>query len=880
MSSNNTKPRKRKGSGAGDKRGGGSSSARNASDTPDETEELSANETPKKPRKSGKTKSGEVPETTAGKRKRKAPEKPPGFVELVRQYLGQVGRLVVRSAAFGIWLGLLFILVLIYYARDLPSTDKLYGGATSPRLLLLDRNGQSIATLGEYHGEPLTYKDFPPNLVHAVLATEDRRFFHHFGIDVVGIMRAIYTNMRAGRMVQGGSTITQQLAKVAFLSPDRKLKRKVQEAMLAMWLEYTFSKEEILAMYLNRVYLGVGTYGVDAAAHQYFGKKVGELNLYESAILAGLLKAPTRYSPYNNPELALARMQQVLTNMVAAGYISEKEAKARPVTLAHDEAQMHNRARYFVDWIVNQMPEYINVPEDENSLEIQTTLDMKIQDAAEEALHKNLKKQQGAVVSLTPQGAVLAMVGGRDYQESQFNRTVLSRRQPGSSFKLFVYLAGFESGYHPDDVMRDQPVTISTASGPWTPKNFHKEFLGDMPLQDAFALSINTIAVQLSEAIGREKPVEMARRLGIESPLPVVPSMALGADEVTLLEMTQAYAHIAAGGLRVRAYGIQSIKAGSGKVLYERGAEEAKQPRVLAEQTVHDMNRLLKAVIERGTGTKARLAKREAAGKTGTTQDSKDAWFIGFTPQIVTGVWTGYDDNRPMGKTTTGGTLPTLIFHDVMEKAHEGLPAEEIPTQGGVLDGVMQWLGAGQDTPQDNEAPPADTTPEDASASGADTPVPTTPVPAISIPAVAVPHPVSPYQEQENAAHRPSPAGALSPDEAQIEQQIERRNKGRGTVWNRLWWPDKGEDVESKIKEMPAQDQPWKNPPASMQPSDEQDAPEDNGNAPEDEETSEPQPAPAPDPPQPAAKKHNNVIDKTLRTLNPMRYLPRIPNPF
>jgi len=581
---------------------------------------------------------------------------------------------------------LFLAVVVIYYSTDLPSTAKLEENNRIPDIKIVNLDGQLVANYGEAHGATLQYQDFSPYLIQAVISTEDRRFFEHFGIDLIGLVRAASVNFIAHRVVQGGSTITQQLAKIVFFSPERTMKRKIQEMILALWLEHKYSKQEILSMYLNRVYLGGGNFGVDAAAHNFFSKSASELSLSEAAVLAGLIRAPSRYSPTSNPELSAQRAKQVLANMVDAGYISLEKAVEAEKDLKH-EAQVTSSNMYFAEWIAEQVPLYLGVQV--SDIIVKTTLDLRMQKAAEEAIKKSLDENgeklkigQGALVSLANDGRILAMVGGKNYKASPFNRATQAQRQPGSSFKLFVYLAAFEHGLAPDSTMIDQPVEIED----WAPENYEQKFLGEVTLSEAFALSLNSIAVQLGQTVGIDHVIEMAQRLGIASKLMEIPSAALGTNEVNLLELTQAYAAVANNGYKVKAYGIEEIDNTSGVVLYKHEPQEPEQ--VLEKNTVYKINSVLSDVVNRGTGQAAKLGDRPAAGKTGTSQDYRDAWFMGFTPQITTGVWVGNDDDTPMKK-VTGGKIAAPIWKEYMTVAMEGLPVEEIPTTAGFLRELM-----------------------------------------------------------------------------------------------------------------------------------------------------------------------------------------------
>ncbi len=575
----------------------------------------------------------------------------------------------------GIWGCIALLALLLYYIHDIPSTKKLSEETRSHSIRILSADHQLIAQIGSTYGSELQYEDFPQSLINAVIATEDRRFFRHSGVDIIGLARAMWVNIQAGRIVQGGSTLTQQLAKIVFLSPERTIKRKVQELLLALWLEHNFSKEELITLYLNRVYLGSGYYGVDAAARGYFGKKAGALNLGESALLAGLLKAPSRYSPHSNIDLAEKRTTQILINMIDTGYITVGDATK--ATLKVKAKEKRNRgAHYFADWIREQIPDYVGIVD--SDLTVITTLDWQLQQFAERTLRDTLTQvgdkmqaSQAALIAMSPQGEIVTMVGGRDYAKSQFNRATQAQRQPGSAFKLFVYLAALEAGYTPTDVLDDEEITIDG----WTPRNYHGEYEGKMTVKDAFAHSVNTIAVKLSENAGRNNVVHTARRLGVESSLHTNPSIALGSSEVNLMELTQAYAHLANNGFIVRHYGIKEIRTIAGETLYKRQGSYSE--RVLSRRIVPYMNRLLVAVMQNGTGRYVRLL-RESAGKSGTSQGFRDAWFVGFTPQIVTGVWVGNDDNSPMDG-VTGNKIPGRIWQQFMRRALHNTAPQAIP---------------------------------------------------------------------------------------------------------------------------------------------------------------------------------------------------------
>ena len=589
---------------------------------------------------------------------------------------GLLGRLAVWGMVAAIWLGLAGAGIVAYYAHDLPEIDGIAAETRTPSVTLLARDGTVLAAHGAVYGEAVSLGEVSPNLVKAVLAVEDRRFYDHLGVDPLGLMRAAYVNLREGAIVQGGSTITQQLAKNLFLSNARTFKRKVQELILALWLEHTFSKNEILALYLNRVYFGAGTYGVDAAAQRFFASAPARLNLYESAMLAGLLKAPARYNPSANPELAHQRAVIVLQDMVDAGYIDQDRANRAARERRRGETVTALRGRYFADWVMKQVKTHVGYPS--RDLVVETTLDRRAQRIARGQLRYVLRAEgaakdagNAASVLLTPGGAVRAMVGGRDYRDSQFNRATQAHRQPGSAFKPFVYLAAVESGMKPDNTVVDAPVTVDG----WSPDNYAGRYYGEVTLREAFARSLNSVAVKLIERVGVDRVVRTARRLGITTELDRHPSLALGTSEVTLLDLTGAYATFANGGPGVLPYGITRIRTRGGKVLYERSGSGPGQ--VVAPRHVRRMTDLMRANVVWGTGDGAD-PDRPAAGKTGTTQNARDAWFVGFTADLVGGVWMGNDDGAPMAD-VTGGSLPADIWRRTVTRVLKGTPPEPLP---------------------------------------------------------------------------------------------------------------------------------------------------------------------------------------------------------
>ena len=559
-----------------------------------------------------------------------------------------------------------------WYAYDLPDIENLEAaaGMRAPTITVQANDGTILAHYGELYGVAVQLYELPPHLPHAVLAVEDRRFYEHSGVDPIGIARAVWTNLWAGTVRSGGSTISQQLAKNLFLSSDRTVRRKVQELLLAFWLEQRFGKDQILTIYLNRVYFGQGAYGVDAAARRYFNKPAKQVTAYEAAMLAGLLKAPSRYNPMSNPDLADGRAAQVLQSMVEAGWLTGTQAAAaRSGRAILQGDRMGGQARYFSDWVLERANDYIG--HEGGDLVIRTTIDPNQQRLAEEAVRANLataakrKASQAALVAMRPDGAITAMVGGGRYGDSQFNRATQALRQPGSAFKLFVYLTAFEAGFRPGDEVEDVPVTIDG----WTPRNAGGNYRGLVSIREAVARSINSVAASMAERVGRAKVTATARRLGITSEIGTDPALALGAYEVTLLELTAAYAVMANGGTGVWPYGISEILDGDGRVLFQRSGGGPGQ--IVEAENVAAINDVLTAAITWGTGRAARLY-RPAAGKTGTSQDNRDAWFIGYTPDLVAGVWFGNDDNSPMDK-VGGGSFPARTWHDFMNPALTGV---------------------------------------------------------------------------------------------------------------------------------------------------------------------------------------------------------------
>jgi penicillin-binding protein 1A len=560
--------------------------------------------------------------------------------------------LVKWTVLLAIWAALALSVMVLWFARDLPRPESALDAVRRPSLTLQDRTGQIFATFGDVVGDSLRLPDMPPALPAALVAVEDRRFWSHPGIDPIGLMRAAYVNITHGRVVQGGSTLTQQVAKTLFLTNARTMRRKVQELLLTLWLERSFTKQEILEIYLNRVYLGSGAWGVDAASRMYFGVSARQDNLWQSAMLAGLPRAPSHLNPRANPAGAIARTKEVLAAMAETGAITAAQAQTAAASIALPPSPTISPG-WFADYVAEQATNLLPPNADAT---VRTTLDRGIEEIAEARLAALLDGPgvaagvtQGAVVVLDPaSGAIRAMVGGRDYRTSSYNRAVLSRRQPGSAFKPFVWLTALEHGARPDDTVVDEPVRI----GNWSPSNFERRFQGEVSLEEALADSINTVSVRLLLQNGGPKAIAAtAARLGVMDKLPNDASLALGTGEVGLLELTSAYATFFNGGRRVTPYAIESAP--------HAAPEKAVDPDLAAM-----MARMMTAVVTRGTGKAAAIPGRAVAGKTGTTSDFRDAWFVGWVDGTMIGVWLGNDDNHPM-KNVQGGGLPAKLFHDI-----------------------------------------------------------------------------------------------------------------------------------------------------------------------------------------------------------------------
>ena len=593
--------------------------------------------------------------------------------------------------------GLLFALALAVPAfRETSDEDWLKKSELA--VVFLDRYGNEVGSRGIKHSSAVALADFPDHLIKAVLATEDRRFYEHFGIDIAGTGRAVVTNARAGGVVQGGSSITQQLAKNLFLSNERTIERKVKEAFLALWLETRLTKNEIFKLYLDRAYMGGGAFGVDAAAQFYFGKSAREVNLAEAAMLAGLFKAPTKFAPHINLPAARARANVVLDNLIEAGFMTEGQvfgARRNPAVAI--DRRDEGAPGYYLDYAFEEMKKLVDTPAfrsiPDRAFVVRTALDLGLQRTAEDAIENNIRQfgrdyhaKQAAAVVADLEGAVRAMVGGVDYNISQFNRATDAYRQPGSSFKPYVYATALMNGFKPTSVVVDGPVCI----GNWCPQNYGKSYSGSVTLTQAITRSINVVPVKLSIAMGgregpragRAKIIQTARRMGIKAPLPDTPSLPIGADEVTVLEHTVAYATFPNRGMAVKPHAILEVRSGAGDTIWRFDRDETKKPtQAIPPQVASDMAMMMSHVVEEGTAKRAILDGIKSAGKTGTTNSYRDAWFVGYTGNFVCGVWFGNDDYSPLNR-MTGGSLPAQTWHEIMAYAHQGIELKQIAGVG------------------------------------------------------------------------------------------------------------------------------------------------------------------------------------------------------
>ena len=577
----------------------------------------------------------------------------------------------------------------------LPDRETLWAMNREPAIEFIDQNNRTIAIRGPRYGQRVTPADLPPHVVNAFLAIEDQRFYEHQGVDRLAIGRAVLANVRAGDSVQGGSTLTQQLVKNLFLTPEKTLKRKAQEAKLAQELEQLLSKDEILELYLNRVFLGARSFGLDAASRRYFGKSPSDLTVAEAALIAGLPQAPSRYSPFVSLDAAISRRDVVLDRMAAAGFLSPgaaERAKSDDVQMASEEYPP--QLGYALDYATEQARNLAS--RDAPDLIVKVTIDLDLQAGAHERVNaiiaehgEDKRASQAAAVIMSKDGAIRAMIGGLDYSESQFNRSVQAKRQPGSAFKAFVFAAALQHGIAPYTVLYDQPIQVDD----WSPKNYGGGYRGAVTMSEAFAGSINTVAVELSQTVGMEKVIETARRFGVRSSLSPYPSLALGSNETDLLEMTQSYGVFALGGKRMQGFIVEEVRTSRGEVLYQHQPLQPSQ--IFPEQYNREMVGMMSRVVRRGTGVEAQLTMpdpevtqaisnvprekiyRDVAGKTGTSQDWRDALFIGFTADFVGGVWVGNDDDTPMRR-VTGGDLPAVIWREIMHLAHGDLPATKL----------------------------------------------------------------------------------------------------------------------------------------------------------------------------------------------------------
>src|SRR3954451_13313464 len=582
---------------------------------------------------------------------------------------------IVKGVAYAALLGILALIVAVAVATAyLPSYAELTKRSDLGQMIRVRAaNGQVLVSLGPSFGRWLPYDQIPPEMRAAMIAVEDKRFRSHIGVDPIGIARSLSVRVKSGHWRQGGSTITQQLARNIFLTNNRTFVRKVKEAILALALERKFSKDQILELYLNRVYFGGGAYGIDAASRKFFGHGADHLSLGEAAIIAGLVKAPSNYSPSADVEAARSRSGVVLQTMAKNGFISpETAASVDPAAVRIQETTNQNSVRYFTDWALPQLDTLID--QTSEPIDVWTTLDPGIQVAADRAIRANAPDgTQGALVAIDRDGAVRAMVGGKDYVSSIYNRATQAERQPGSAFKLFVYLSALASGMKPTDTIVDEPVTIDG----WSPRNSTRTNLGPVSLREAFSRSINTVSAKIGAQVGFTTIADMARRFGITTPIATYPSMVLGTSDVRVIDMARAFASVQAKGVAVTPYGIRRVVTADGRMLYQHESEDERvlvAPWVAAEMTA----RLQSAVLS-GTGRAAQIG-RPVAGKTGTTTSNKDGWFIGFSSGLTTAVWMGRDDARSVGG-LQGGTAPARALHDFMSVAVARRPVEQFETQ-------------------------------------------------------------------------------------------------------------------------------------------------------------------------------------------------------
>jgi penicillin-binding protein 1A len=601
-----------------------------------------------------------------------------------------IGRMIYWGLVLALWLIIGGVATVAWTGAHLPPIQSLEIPKRPPSIRIVDADGRPLATRGDMGGAVLPLKEMPKYVPEAFIAIEDRRFYEHYGVDLWGITRAIVANILHRGVAQGASTITQQLAKNLFLTQERTVHRKLQEMLLALWLERKFAKTQILELYLNRAYFGSGAYGIEQAAERYFGKPAKELSLPEAALLAGLVKSPSRLAPTRNFDGAEKRAQTVLDTMLDLGFINAETVRAVMSHPPRVVAQAgSSSANYVADWVMDAINDVLGQVEED--IVVQTTIDGTLQASAEKAITEELAQNgdkngvgQGALVAMTPDGAVRAMVGGRNYAESQFNRAVAAKRQPGSAFKAFVYLTALEHGLTPDSLRQDAPIKIKG----WQPENYGHQYYGPVTLTQALAMSLNTVSVRLTLEFTPAAVIRTAYRLGIASKLEPNASIALGTSEVSMLELVGAYAPFANGGLAVIPHVVERITATNGKVLYQRN--QRMLGRIIDARYVAMMNEMMAQTLTIGTAHKAALPGWTAAGKTGTSQDFRDAWFIGYTAHLVTGVWLGNDNGTPTQK-VTGGGLPVEIWSRFMRAAHQGVPVAVLPSapSGGLMFGLF-----------------------------------------------------------------------------------------------------------------------------------------------------------------------------------------------
>jgi len=575
-------------------------------------------------------------------------------------YRQRRGSLLYYMTVGALWAGVFGAVFLLYLAMTLPDLDKVLSETRKPTVLLLDRNGERIVALNDLYSEPVDVAGLPPHVWQAVVAIEDKRFFSHYGLDPRGIMRALARNVMGSRR-EGGSTLTQQLSKNLFLTRERTIARKLRELMLTVWLEQRLDKEQILSLYLNRVSLVRGRFGISAAAEELFGKSAAKLSVAESAYIAAMLKAPTRFNPAANPEAAGARAGIVLSQMLEQEFITEAQYREALGYKYSKPKGDGNQTRYFIDTVLVELPSH--VPEVKSDIVVRTTLDLRAQKSAQNIVRSFIDGRggrfgfsEGSAVFMDLNGGIIALVGGRDYASSQFNRATQMKRQPGSAFKPFVFLAGLSAGMKPTDMFDDKPTTIAG----WTPRNYDDKYRGLVSLEDALSLSLNTVAVQIAAKVGLPAVISTARGLGLVDKMTNDYTVILGTSEVSLIDLAAAYGAFAKGGEGIMPHAISSVETKGGEALFRRSGSGA--PRVLSLSEARTMDGMLRGVVERGTGKSAYIEGAKIAGKTGTSNDNRDAWFVGYSPKFVGGVWIGNDSGQPMSADSFGGTIPAQIF--------------------------------------------------------------------------------------------------------------------------------------------------------------------------------------------------------------------------